>query len=206
MGRFSVYLGKVTYFWKGWEPIEFITFICYVVLSMSKYIYFVQKWTIDGSSLFQVMIFTPHSMHIKASPRLCLCEQCKVKFGSCERFQQYELRVQSKKISTLRSDHLEEGQLLENSEGSDVITEYLVEGSICTVAASKASTNQIWFIKINTQRQAKEDIRDDYGNLVKGGNNYYSGNFLESQGEKVWTNGEKHFFLRGECRLSIRFF
>ena len=146
--------------------------------------------TIDGSSLFQVMIFTPHSTHIKASPRICLCELCKLKLGSCKLFQQYDLRFQSKKISTLRSDHLEKGQLLENSEGSDVITEYLVEGTICAVAASNAYTNLIWFIKINTQRQAKEDIHDDYGNIVKGGNSYYSGNFLESRGP--CRGGEKY--------------
>ena len=33
--------------------------------------------TINGSSLFQVIVFTPHSHTIKAAPRLCLCDSCK---------------------------------------------------------------------------------------------------------------------------------
>lgn len=31
--------------------------------------------TIDGSSSFHVIIFSPHSTKFKASPRLCLCDK-----------------------------------------------------------------------------------------------------------------------------------
>ena len=93
--------------------------------------------TIDGSSLFQVMVFTPHSNVIKASPRLCLCDKCKVQYGSCSLFEDCVLCVQMKKVSSLRSEHLEfEGQDFETNERSEVVREYLQEGTICAIAAA----------------------------------------------------------------------
>ena len=49
--------------------------------------------TVDGSSEFHVCVFSPNSTHFKASPRLCMCEKCVVKYGSCDLFTAYELQV-----------------------------------------------------------------------------------------------------------------
>ena len=44
---------------------------------------------IKGSSNFQVMVFRPNNDIIRASNRLCLCDQCKVEYGSCDNFNDY---------------------------------------------------------------------------------------------------------------------
>ena len=70
----------------------------------------------------------------------------------------------------------------ESEEESEVVHEYLQEGTICAIAAGKNSTYLLWFIKIASEREAMEDITDDYGHFIKGGTRYYPGNFLESRG------------------------
>ena len=49
--------------------------------------------TIDGCSAFMIILFTPGSKNIKATPRLCICSECQKKFGSCLLFTTYELHV-----------------------------------------------------------------------------------------------------------------
>ena len=45
--------------------------------------------TVDGSSAFQVAVSTPNSETFKAAPRLCLCDNCLSKYGSCKMFKTY---------------------------------------------------------------------------------------------------------------------
>ena len=47
--------------------------------------------TVRGSDSFHVMVFSPGEDAFKASPRICVCEKCKVNFGSCELFTEYSL-------------------------------------------------------------------------------------------------------------------
>ena len=47
--------------------------------------------TIDGSSKFQVLVFTPDSKQIKAAPRLCICDYCLVNQGTCDRFTSHDM-------------------------------------------------------------------------------------------------------------------
>ena len=41
---------------------------------------------IDGSTKFQVILFTPCSDSIKAANRICICNECELEFGSCDLF------------------------------------------------------------------------------------------------------------------------
>ena len=43
---------------------------------------------VDGSSAFQVMVFTPGSKQVKAAPHLCVCVVCEKEYGSCPPIQQ----------------------------------------------------------------------------------------------------------------------
>ena len=43
---------------------------------------------VDGSSAFQVMVFTPGSKQVKAAPHLCGCVVCEKEYGSCPPIQQ----------------------------------------------------------------------------------------------------------------------
>ena len=76
----------------------------------------------------------------------------------------------------------------------------LQEGTICAIATAKTSNDVVWFVKINTEREV-EDIIDDYGNHIKAGTRYYSGNFLESWGpcggcEKFQLMEKNMFFFK----------
>ena len=63
--------------------------------------------TIEGSSSFQVMLFKPNSAIIRAASRICICDLCKVDYGSCKLFQDYTLQVQILKETLLRSSRME---------------------------------------------------------------------------------------------------
>ena len=45
--------------------------------------------TIDGSSSFQVAVFRPNETSFWAAPYLCVCKDCKIKYGSCSVFTEY---------------------------------------------------------------------------------------------------------------------
>ena len=49
--------------------------------------------TIDGSYIFQAMVFDPNSVDFKASIIRCVWEQCAENYGSCDRFIEYNLAV-----------------------------------------------------------------------------------------------------------------
>ena len=45
--------------------------------------------TVDGSSAFQVAVFTRNRETFKAAAHLCLCDNCLSKYGSCKMFKTY---------------------------------------------------------------------------------------------------------------------
>ncbi len=60
--------------------------------------------TVDGSSMFHVLVFKPKESFFLASPRLCICDECKQDYGSFSLFYQHELNVQELQDIPLRSD------------------------------------------------------------------------------------------------------
>ena len=61
--------------------------------------------TIEGSSKFQVAVFTPDSRSFRAAIRLCICNSCKVEYGSCNFFETYTPIVNQLRVPTLQSDY-----------------------------------------------------------------------------------------------------
>ena len=86
--------------------------------------------TIHGSSEFHIMIFTPNSKSFRASPRLCLCDQCKVDYGSCSFFNSYELQVQELNQISLRSNIPPPPP--PEIVGQEAVNEFITVGSCCT--------------------------------------------------------------------------
>ena len=60
---------------------------------------------IDGSSSFQVLIFTPNSNTFRASPYLCSCECCIKQNGSRPLFEEYELTSMTLIKHAMRSEN-----------------------------------------------------------------------------------------------------
>ena len=84
--------------------------------------------TIDGSSIFRVIIFEPFSTTIKAAPRLCACPMCLENFGSCD-LKTYEPIVHHLKRPALRSACL--GFQKTNDDENTNIDDFFLPGSIC---------------------------------------------------------------------------
>ena len=59
--------------------------------------------TIDGSSKFQVVVFTPDSKEIKTAPRLYNCDNCPVNYGTCDRFTSHGMSILHLNKVALRS-------------------------------------------------------------------------------------------------------
>lgn len=100
---------------------------------------------IDGSNGFQVAIFKPSSNTFIASPRLCICDECKVEIGSCSLYSSYEIQVQELNPLFLRNIDEPAPEIVGKEEVSDFIT----VDSVVAVPAPKGNVNdRIWFIKV----------------------------------------------------------
>ena len=130
---------------------------------------------INGSSKFQVMLFQPNATFIKAATRLCLCEQCKTKYGSCSIFQEYPLQIEQLKKVTLRSTSTP----VSSDSGSSDHNEFILPGSICALAADQKSPDTVWFIKIDERIVPTAEMTDDYGHKVIQGQVCFKGRYLE---------------------------
>ena len=58
----------------------------------------------EPPSTFQVILFEPHSNILKATKKLCICNQCKQSYGSCNLFELYQFNVDLLNETTLRSN------------------------------------------------------------------------------------------------------
>ena len=139
--------------------------------------------TIDGSSRFHVMVFTPKETTIRAAPHLCLCDECGVSYGSCDLFQDYPLVVKILKKTSLRSDIPKPVETNDNEDRELEMSDFLVPGTVCAVAADDSSNDTIWFIQIKTNEIANEEVKDDFNHVITARNSYIEGNYLERQHE-----------------------
>ena len=56
---------------------------------------------IDCSNKFQVMLFKPNSTSFVAANRICICDSCKMQYGTFSLFKRYELDIVLLKKATL---------------------------------------------------------------------------------------------------------
>eukprot|EP00794_Sanderia_malayensis_P020851 gene20851-22896_t len=146
--------------------------------------------TIDGSTLFQVIVFHPHSSTVKAASRLCICSQCKESYGSCDLFSEHELVVRQLNNVSLRS-----GSVEVNPEDSVArkgkANEYLLPGSVGAIAAGDTSSDTVWFINVTKQSEATDVVTDDYGFTVQPGQQFIEGHFIEL----INTSSKGRFYI-----------
>jgi hypothetical protein len=155
--------------------------------------------TIDGSSSFQVLIFTPNSNKFKASPYLCTCEICiNIEYGSCSLFQVYELTAVDLIKRTMRSD-FEPAQ----TSSSDVSEEenifangFFSPESICAIAADESSFETLFFVRILENDCISNQFEiDDFHHKVSPGQAFLKCHYLEKHSETkkgyVYTENTK---------------
>ena len=134
--------------------------------------------TVDGSSSFHVIIFTPHSTTFRASPRLCLCEKCDKEYGSCELFVEHELKVLEIKPAALRSNVPPPPEVI----GQEEVNDFIQPGTYVAVTAPQNgnSLEMVWFIEVTeVNRTLTESSIDGYQNHMAAGITHNVGHFLE---------------------------
>ena len=143
--------------------------------------------TVTGSSSFHCMVFTPGKETFKASRLICICDQCKVSIGSCDRFKEYSVNVGYLNKAHLRSN---EAEFVPSNDDNDNVNSFLTPESIVAIAADKKSIDTIWFIKVIEAECVNddEDEHDAYGHSVPKGVAFMKGNFLEKIQDS--TNGQ----------------
>ena len=114
--------------------------------------------TIAGSSSFQVILFRPHSIPIKAAQHLCLCDTCKIEYGSCPLFCEYEIIIQELNKTSLSSDNALEEPVIADEDDDKRLTAFLLPGSIRAIVADTKSIDTVWFVKIVCEQETEEDV------------------------------------------------
>ena len=130
------------------------------------------------------MVFIPNSPIVRAANRLFLCDKCMTtSYGSCDLFKEYVLNKKVLKKASLWSNIVEE-----KAKHSVSITDLIVPGSICAIAAYAKSPDTLWFVEIDSsESKATPPQIDDYGNTVIPGHPYFEGRFLEKASEKKYN-------------------
>ena len=139
---------------------------------------------VEGSSKFRSMVFTPGANIFKASSRLCIYEQCKEYYGSCDSFTDYSLQVMKYNQPYLRSKITADGdedeeEINDDEEDGNGLWEFLTVDSVVAVA-NKSTQDPVWFIKIKSNNCVEEEIvYDSYQNAIIPGVRFLKGHFLE---------------------------
>ena len=119
--------------------------------------------TVDGSSQFHVLIFTPGSSTFRAAPYLCVCNEClNVEYGSCGVFKEYCLITSIIRKSVLRSND----DSLNTSNITSEPANFCTPGSICAIAANYNSSETVWFVKVLAEEVTKNSVSDNYGHTI----------------------------------------
>ena len=142
--------------------------------------------TVDGSSSFQVLIFTPNSNTFRASPYLCSCECCiKQKYGSCPLFEEYELTSMTLIKHAMRSENQQSFQpeSKSNEEYDDenlVVNGFFPPNSICVIAAAESSPETVFFVRIIENDCVSDNIEtDDFNHKGLPGQYFLKAYYLE---------------------------
>ena len=139
----------------------------------------------SSSSQFQVIVFTPNHSPIRAANWLCICEQCKLDYGSYDLFKLYELSVTKLKETTVRSKTTSD-----SSCSQETAKEFLLPGSICAIAADTKSTDMIWFVYIVDVEEVFHEKLDSYGHAITPGHMFVRARYLE----RHWGHQEREKF------------
>ena len=88
-----------------------------------------------------------------------------------------------------------------DDDEEEIDTDFYAVGTICAVAPDKESTDMCYFVSIEEECDAEFDVMDDYQQLVRAGQHYLSGHYLEKMssspkgGQMYQVNNNKSVFF-----------
>ena len=79
-----------------------------------------------------------------------------------------------------------------DKEGEDVYKEFIVPGSVCTIAASEKHSDTVWFVKIKSKEETSDEtVIDEYGNKIILSQNYFIAIYLPKVLSKKQRQSDK---------------
>ena len=63
--------------------------------------------------------------------------------------------------------------------------DFLLPGSVCTLAAANNSADTLWFVQIKGEFESTTSVSDDYGHIITPGQTYMLGHFLEQVSDQI---------------------
>ena len=132
--------------------------------------------------MYRIFTLAPHTNGFKASPRLCMCEQCMITYGSCSLFQSYEIQVQTLNTPALRNDVPPPPEVV----GQEEVNEFVSVGTYVAVAAPKSTdtvwvVDPFWLIKVTEVNRIdfENESVDSFGRKIAPKVMHLAGHFLE---------------------------
>ena len=96
--------------------------------------------TVTGSSSFHCMVFSPGNESFIAAKLIFICDNCKVNYGSCEKFKEYSVNVGHLNKAHSRSNDALLAQVISTEDDDDnTVVSFLTSGSIIAIAADRKS-------------------------------------------------------------------
>ena len=94
--------------------------------------------TVTGSSSFHCMVFSPGNESFIAAKLIFICDNCKVNYGSCEKFKEYSVNVGHLNKAHSRSNDALLAQVISTEDDDDnTVVSFLTSGSIIAIAADR---------------------------------------------------------------------
>ena len=113
---------------------------------------------------------------MKASIRLCICDQCKLNVGLCSLYHEYDLIFEDINQAQLRSSVLPP---VDDEVKECRVNDFITPESIVAVAADgDDDTDTIWFISVTKTKCVGDGVKDGYENIIPLGLEYMKGHFL----------------------------
>ena len=152
--------------------------------------------TVAGSSIFQVILIRSGTSVIKTSPRLCMCKECKNKFGSCSLYKERDLIGHHLNKVSSRSNFVNEYR--PDCEGTTAVNKFIAKDSVVAVAAPNKHTDTILVIMVTSDEVTtnKPIVDGYYGNTIATGEVFFTGQSLEqTSSQTVYVQIKKNILL-----------
>lgn len=122
------------------------------------------------------MVFSPGNESFIAAKLIFICDNCKVNYGSCEKFKEYSVNVGHLNKAHSRSNDALLAQVISTEDDDDnTVVSFLTSGSIIAIAADRKSIETF-----GSSRSLKLNAEIvDYGHSIAKGIAYMKDSFLE---------------------------
>ena len=93
---------------------------------------------------------------------LCIRDQCKSDYGTCDLFTDYTQEVQTLNKINKHSNYDKKEK---NEEHMKALDDFLLPGSVCALAAANNSADTLWFVQIKGEFESTTSVSDYYGHI-----------------------------------------